>query len=72
MVMSKMAGDRILEISVSDPSRRCSRAILTVSGIYTSNGNSFATIPNERDQSTMILVDLPVDVSAGDSVTVKL
>ena len=72
MVMIKMKGHRIVELSVSDPSRKLSRVTITVSGIYSSRGDDFVTIPNESEHQTLVLVDLPRDVYAGKSVTVKL
>ena len=69
-VMVKMEGDRINELSVSDPSRKCSRSTLTVSGNYDATGEGFSTFPT--DDHTVILVDLPQDVYAGKSVTVQL
>ena len=68
-VMVKMEGDRINELSVSDPSRKCSRSTLTVSGNYDATGEGFSTFPT--DDHTVILVDLPQDVYAGKSVTVQ-
>jgi chondroitin AC lyase len=72
MAMIKMTGSRIVELSVSDPSRKLSRITMTVSGIYNSEGDSFFTIPNKSKNNTMVLIDLPQGVYAGKSVTVEL
>jgi len=72
MVMIKMKGDKIEELSVADPSRKLSRITMTVSGIYNSKGDSFFTIPNKSENNTLILVNLPQGVYAGKSVTVAL
>jgi len=72
MVMIKMKGNRILELSVSDPSRKLSRITMTVSGIYNSKGDSFLTVPNKSKNNTLVLVDLPQGVYAGKSVTIEL
>ncbi len=72
MVMIKMRGNRITELSVSDPSRKLSRIEITVSGIYNSKGDSFSTTPDKSKNNTMVLVDLPQGVYAGKSVTVEL
>ena len=72
MVMIRMEGDRIVELSVSDPCRRCRRATVTVSGIYSSTADGVVAIPDENRQTTLLLVDLPQDVYAGKSVTVDL
>ena len=72
MVMVKMEEDRVVQVSVSDPSRRCSRATVTVSGIYESTADGVVAIPDEDRQTTLLLVDLPQDAYAGKSVTLKL
>jgi len=72
MALIKMNGDKIKEFSVADPSRKLSRIILTVSGIYNSKGDNFFTIPNNSENSTLVLVNLPQGVYAGKSVTVEM
>jgi len=72
MAMLRMKGNRIEELSVSDPSRKLSRIAMTVSGIYNSKGDDFFTMPNKSKNNTLVLVDLPQGVYAGKSVTVEL
>jgi chondroitin AC lyase len=72
MAMFKMHGDRVEELTVSDPSRKLNRLIVTVSGIYESHGDHFMTLPDTEKGSTLILVDLPQGVYAGKSITLKL
>ena len=72
MAMISMRGNKIEKLSVSDPSRKLSRITITVSGIYHSEGDDFFTIPNEHQNDTLILVDLPQGVYSGKSVTVVL
>ena len=72
MAMIKMKRNRIVELSVSDPSRKLSRIAMTVSGIYNSKGDCLSTIPNKSKNNTVVMVDLPRGVYAGKSVTVKL
>lgn len=72
MAMLKMHGDRIRELSVSDPSRKLTRAIVTVPGIYHTQGENFQTLPDSSNNNTLIIIDLPTDVYAGSSVTIKL
>lgn len=72
MVMLKMDGTRITEMSVADPSRKLNQILITVSGLYNSQGDNFQTFPNEKKQETLILVDLPTGVYAGKSVTIDL
>ena len=71
MAMIKMRGNKIENLSVSDPSRKLSRITMTVSGIYHSEGDNFSTIPNESKDNTLVLVDLPQGVYTGKSVTVE-
>ena len=70
--MIKMKGNKIEELSVSDPSRKLSRITMTVSGLYNSKGDSFINKPNNSKNNTLVLVDLPQGVYAGKSVTVEL
>jgi chondroitin AC lyase len=72
MAMLKMKGDRIGELTVSDPSRKLNRLCITVPGIYTDKGEHFVAYPESSGNATLILVDLPQDVFAGKSVTIKL
>jgi chondroitin AC lyase len=72
MVMVKLRDDRIVELSCADPSRKLSRAAITVSGIYEIGDDHFTAIPDENAGHTLILVELPQGVYAGKSVTVKL
>jgi chondroitin AC lyase len=71
MTMLKMNGNRIEELSVSDPSRKLTRVSLTVPGIYNTRGENFITLPNKNENSTLIIVDLPTDVYAGSSTTIE-
>jgi chondroitin AC lyase len=72
MAMIKMKGNKIEELSVSDPSRKLTRITMTVSGVYNSKGDSFFTKPNNSKNNTLVLVDLPHGVYVGKSVTVEL
>ena len=72
MAMLKMKGNRIEELSVSDPSRKLGGIRVTVSGIYNSKGSGFFTTPDKSKNNTSVLVDLPQGVYAGKSVTVEL
>ena len=72
MAMLKMKGNRIEKLTVSDPSRKLTRVTLTVPGIYETRGGNFITLPNNNENSTLIMVDLPTDVYAGSSTTIEL
>lgn len=72
MAMLKINGNRIIEMSVSDPSRKLSRVTLTVPGIYNSKGDNFMAIPDNQGNRTIIMVELPAGVYAGSSRTIKL
>jgi chondroitin AC lyase len=72
MAVVKMQGGRVQELTVADPSRKLSRVIVTLSGIYKSKGQGFLTIPNAAEQKTLIIADLPQRVYAGKSVTIDL
>jgi len=72
MAMLKMEGDEIIQLSVSDPSRKLSKLLITVTGIYDVNGEYYQTISDPTKNSTLIMVDLPQGVYAGMSVSVTL
>jgi chondroitin AC lyase len=72
MAMLKMNSDRIQELSISDPSRKLGRIMVTVSGIYNSKGEDFITIPDHNQNNTLILVELPQGAYAGKSINIKL
>lgn len=72
MAMLKMNGNRIEELTLSDPSRKLSRILITVSGIYNVSGDGFVSFPDNSQDKTYFVVDLPQGVSAGKSVTMKL
>ncbi|HKJ79927.1 MAG TPA: polysaccharide lyase beta-sandwich domain-containing protein, partial [Prolixibacteraceae bacterium] len=72
MVMVKMDGTRMKELAVADPSRKLSRMLITVSGLYELSGDGFQSFRDESKKETLIIIDLPQDVYAGKSVTVKM
>ena len=72
MAMVKMHGNKIEELTVSDPSRKLSRLIVTVPGIYKSKAEGFSTLTDAEQGETLIIVDLPQGVYAGKSVTLNL
>lgn len=72
MVMLKTQGGRVKEFTVSDPSRKLSRVVVTLSGSYDAKGDHFLTLSEPDHDSTIVLVDLPQGVYAGKSVTVDL
>jgi len=72
MAMLKLQGNRIKELSLADPSRKLSRILITVSGIYSVSGDGFVALPNNNQNITYFVVDLPQGDYAGKSVTIKL
>ncbi len=72
MAMLKMDGDRIDELTVADPSRELTTITLTVPGSYSARGDDFVASPNPSENRTSIVIDLPRDVYAGKSVTIRL
>jgi chondroitin AC lyase len=72
MVMLKMQENRITQLTVADPSRKLSKALLNVSGIYEAQGNNFVAYPKPDQNTTTLIVDLPQGVYAGKSVVIDL
>lgn len=70
MVMLKMDNNKISEISVADPSRKLSRALITVPGIYEKEGAGYSIYPNKDQNQTLLMVELPQGLYAGKSVTI--
>lgn len=71
MAMIKMQGDKLKELTVADPSRKLSKVLLTVSGIYNAKGEGFVAIPNSKQNNTLLVVELPQGVYAGKSISIK-
>ena len=71
MAMLKMEGNKVKELTVADPSRNLSRILITLPSIYTKTGDGFISFPNNKDNNTMVIVDLPQGVYLGKSVTIK-
>ena len=72
MAMLKIQGNRIEELTISDPSRKLSRMIITVPDLYNVSGDNFVAFPNNNQNKTFIVVNLPQGVFTGKSVTIKL
>ncbi|MEM9671267.1 MAG: polysaccharide lyase family 8 super-sandwich domain-containing protein [Bacteroidota bacterium] len=72
MVMLQLQENRITQLSVADPSRKLRKALLTVSGIYETQGDNFVAYPNLDQNTTILIVDLPQGVYAGKSVVIDL
>ena len=71
MVMLKMREGRLSELTLADPSRKISRMLVTVSGIYKAQGDNYRTIVDLKQNSTLFIVDLPQGVYLGKSVQLK-
>lgn len=72
MAMLNMKGGRLSELTLADPSRKLSRIVLSVTGIYKAKGENVTTIVNAKQNNTLFVVDLPQDVYLGKSVSVKM
>ena len=72
MAMLKMEGNRMKEFSVADPSRKLSRILITVSGIYSIRGDNFVALPDNNQNQTYFVIELPQGVYLGKSVTIQL
>ncbi len=71
MAMLKLEGNRIKELTVSDPSRKLGKLIISISGIFDLSGEHFVALSNKNNNETEVIVDLPQGVYAGKSVTIK-
>ncbi|GAB2770398.1 polysaccharide lyase 8 family protein [Rhabdobacter roseus] len=71
LAMLKTKDGRLSELTLADPSRKLSRIMLTVSGVYKAKGENYRTLVDEKQQSTLFIVDLPQDVYNGKSVHIS-
>lgn len=72
MVMVKTSGDRVEEITVSDPGRQQDSLRLQVTSRFEAGENERAKVTwNEKEGYSVINVDLPDGQYAGQSVTLK-
>ncbi len=72
MAMLKMREGRLSELTLADPSRKLSRMLITVSGIYKARGENYRTVVDQEQNSTLFIVDLPQGVYLGKSVQLKM
>lgn len=72
LVMLHMKNGRLSELTLADPSRKLSRMLVTVSGMYRSQGETYRTLVDEKQNRTLFIVDLPQDVYLGKSVVVRI
>jgi len=72
MVMVKMNGSQITEISMADPNRELWKFHLSVSGKQERKSGDFTAVWNEKSGMTDISAELPKEVYAGQSITIKI
>ncbi|MEZ4904366.1 MAG: polysaccharide lyase family 8 super-sandwich domain-containing protein [Spirosomataceae bacterium] len=72
MAMLKIQNGQLKALTVADPSRQLGKILLTVSGIYKAKGEHYTTLINEKQNSTLFIIDLPQGVYLGKSVEIKL
>jgi chondroitin AC lyase len=72
MLMAKFEGDRLLEISVADPSRKLKRIHLrTTSPLESRDGDGYKIKWSETQRTSSIIIELPQDSYSGKSVVVS-
>jgi len=71
IVMLKMDGESIKEISVADPNRELGKMHISVSGKLISIGEDYKVLWNEGKNTSEIAIDMPQGLDAGKTVTVK-
>lgn len=72
MLMLKMQGGRIGQLTVADPSRKLGKVVVEVPGIYQSQQANCTAKPDAARNLTQLIIDLPQGVYAGKSVQVEL
>jgi chondroitin AC lyase len=71
VVMVKMNGSAVKQISVADPSRKLGKIHLTLTGKFEKSGSNFNSVWNKETGISQIAIDLPQTVYAGESVTIE-
>jgi chondroitin AC lyase len=71
VVMIKMNGSAVKQISVADPSRKLGKIHLTLTGKFEKSGYNFKSVWNKETGISEIAIDLPQTVYAGKSVTIE-
>jgi len=72
VVMVKMNGPEVKQISVADPSRKLAKIHVSITGKIEKNGNNFRSFWNQEKGISEIAIDLPQTVYAGKSLTIEL
>ncbi len=72
IVMINIKGEKVSEISVSDPNRELAKMHLSLSSKIEKSGENYKSVWNEKLGMSKIYIDLPQAVYAGKSVTIKL
>ncbi len=71
IIMIKMKGNKVSEISVTDPNRELGRFQLSLSGKLDKTGENFVAVWNAKTSQTDLTIELPQSVYAGSSVTIN-
>jgi chondroitin AC lyase len=72
IIMLKMDGEKISEISVSDPNRELRRFKFSISTKIQMQGENYSAVWSELNDFSEIAIGLPYGNYAGQSVTIKL
>ena len=57
MAMLRTRDDKVQELTVSDPSRKLSRVMVTLSGTHDAKGDNVTTLSNTDQDNTLMIVD---------------
>lgn len=72
IIMVKLAGDQILEISDNDPNRELRKMHLSISSKIETENENFKPVWNEKERVSEVTIDLLQGNFAGNSVTINL
>ena len=71
LVMLKMAGEKVKQISVLDPNREMDKMHLSISERIEKDGDTFRSHWNEEEKISELSIQLPCGVYAGQSVNIE-
>ena len=72
MAMLKLKDKKIETLTIADPSRKLSKIMITIPGIYNVSGDDdYVAIPDNEQNNTLLIVSLPQGVYSGKSVNIE-
>lgn len=72
MAMLKINHHQVIALSVADPSRTLSQMIITIPSIFNIKEAGIQCLPDVKNNTTTLIINLPQDVNLGKSLTYSI